>query len=1790
MRKILKLVLCLVVFTLGARSLGAAEVTINEFLASNSRFYADEDGQFADWIELYNGSGGAVNLAGWALTDDETQPRKWEFPDVTIPASGYVVVYASGKNRTTPRLHTNFSLDADGEYLALAKPDGTIVSSFNPFVTQRRDISYGYDLSGTLVFFATPSPGAVNSSGVVDFVKDTKFSHSRGYYSNSFALTITTATEGATIRYTTNGVPPTATTGTVYSGPVSISGTTVLRAAAFKSGLQPSNVDTQTYLFLEDVIRQSPNGAPPPGWPSSWGANTVDYGMDPDVVNDPRYSGTIKDDLRSLPAFSVVLKLSDLFDSTTGIYANPGQEGRAWERPCSVELINQDGTPGFQIDAGIRIRGGFSRSTGNPKHAFRLFFREDYGAGKLEYPLFGNEGTDQFDGIDLRTFQNYSWSFQGDANGVFLRDQFSRDTQLAMGSQAERGNFYHLYINGVYWGIYNTCERPEASYAESYFGGNKEDYDVIKTEAGPYTIFATDGTMTMWNALYNACKLGVSTDTAFQKLLGNNPDGTPNPAYPVLVDLGNLIDYMLVIIYSGNLDAPISNFLGNDSPNNWFGSRNRNIEARQGFQFFAHDSEHTLLPWNAGVDRTGPFAAGETSVSKSNPQWVWQKLSANAEFRLKVADHVHRHFFNNGLLTPAQNAARFNFRKEQIDRAVVAESARWGDAKRSTPLNRNDHWVPAINDVLNNYFPQRTTTVLNQLQAKNLYPAVAAPTFSQHGGNVAAGFNLTMNAPTGTIYYTIDGSDPRLMGGAVSASAVRYTRALQVNESMQVKSRVLSGTEWSALNEATFYVIRIFKELVITELMYNPVGSTNLDGDQYEFLELKNIGASELDVGGVRFTNGISYTFPLGTRVSPGDFMVLVANPEAFAERYPGVVISGVYTNGLSNGGEPVALVHAAGGLIASFTYDDLAPWPLGADGAGFSLVPRIVAVDSDLNTPLAWRASSRTGGSPGANDPPMDVVPVVINEVLTHTDPPQVDAIELHNPGSVAAEIGGWYLSDDRNTPKKYRIAPDTRIEAGGFKVFRETDFNATPGVQPSFALSSLGDEVYLFSADATETLTGYIDGWAFGAAENGVSFGRHTNSAGILLFPAQTSVTLERANSGPRVGPVVINEIRYAPASGEEEFVELKNITGQAVKLYDPANPANTWVLDGAGFTFPQGTEIPANGILVVSATDPVSFRARNSVPQTVQVMGPFAGTLQDNGEMLELKKPDAPEVLPEGTVVPYIVADAVRYDEGAPWPVEAAGAGPSLERLDPNQFGNEPINWRASPGPASPGLENTGNRLPIVNAGPDLAVTSASFPVVTNLLATVRDDGLPNNQLTYRWSAVSGPGAVQITNGDRLDASFSFPGTGQFTLKLEASDGEFTGSDLVVVVISRPLATVTLVQKGSSWKYNDTGTDLGTAWRELNYVETGWLAGPAELGYGDGSEGRPEATPIASGPSGARYITYYFRHSFDVQDPAAFVDLKVALMRDDGGIVYLNGTEIFRSNMPEGTVTFSTVASGVVGGGDETAFLENAVAASLLRSGKNVIAVEVHQNSGGSSDVSFDLELSGTANFSNRAPTVSAGPDLNVTLPQAAELAGSASDDGLPNPPGVFATTWTFVSGPGNVVFANPNLAGTTASFSAPGAYVLRLSVTDGQLTQQDTVNVNVAGGDEFTLWRAQYFSGAELSDPNISGDLADPDTDSFSNRDEFVAGTNPKDGMSFLQVAEVGRENDELVITFEAVAGKSYTLQACDDVETGEWRNVTSLSPQGATQWMEFLDNLPTRTHQFYRLVTPEQRLN
>ena len=671
-------------------------------------------------------------------------------------------------------------------------------------------------------FFATPTPNAINQDAISGVLRRVEIDTPGGFYETSQTVSISAPDAFAQVIYTTDGSEPTSENGILYSGPITINQTTVLRATAVATDYVSQPSVTRTYLFLDDVLNQSPTGDPPVGWPATWNTNSVDYGMDPDVIA-LEGATRVKEALLSIPTMSIATDLDHLFSPSSGIYSNAQQDGRDWERPASAEWLNPDGSDGFQVNAGLRIRGGYSRGDFNPKHALKLFFRGSYGDSTLNYPVHGDEGVSEFKKLDLRTAQNYSWSSSGNASNNFVAEVLARYNQRDMGQPYTRSTWFHLYLNGQYWGLYQTQERADANFAASYFGGNASDYDVLKPERGDYRNIATDGNFDAYTELWEQANArapdGVTpafVDHAnYMRAQGKNPDGTDNASFPVLLDVDNLIVYMIETLRGGNLDAPISNFLGNDQPNNYFAIRDRT--GREGFRFFQHDAEHTMR--NVNENRNGPWNATnyEIGVDFFNPQWLHQQLMANEEYRVRFADTVQRVFFNDGPLTPTALTNRLNEEVAKIEAAVIAESARWGDAKRgaNSPLGQSD-FLNAVSNLINSYIPNRQQILIDQFRNTTLgladgnggytvsvpaplFPTLDAPGYlindlPQPSGQVAEGSELRFQASEGLVIYTTDGTDPRLVGGGINPNAVLY------DPQTTTQDLITSGDLWRYLD------------------------------------------------------------------------------------------------------------------------------------------------------------------------------------------------------------------------------------------------------------------------------------------------------------------------------------------------------------------------------------------------------------------------------------------------------------------------------------------------------------------------------------------------------------------------------------------------------------------------------------------------------------------------------------------------------------------------------------------------------------------------------------------------------------------------------------------------------------------------------------------------------------------------------------------------------------------------------------------------------------------------------
>ncbi|HIL69715.1 MAG TPA: hypothetical protein EYG38_07695, partial [Verrucomicrobia bacterium] len=799
-------------------------------------------------------------------------------------------------------------------------------------------------------------------------------------------------------------------------------------------------------------------------------------------------------------------------------------------------------------------------------------------------------------------------------------------------------------------------------------------------------------------------------------------------------------------------------------------------------------------------------------------------------------------------------------------------------------------------------------------------------------------------APSGSIFYTVDGNDPRLVGGDLSDSALVYENPIPLEDHVTVKSRTRNGSVWSPLNEASFQIIQSFQDLMITEIMFNPKGDEDAEGNEYEFIELRNIGTDTLPLSGIHFAAGIQYTFPPNTFLAPNEFSVLVSNQDAFLRRYPEALFQGVYQGQLDNNGELIQLLHAIGTPIVSVRYSDDPPWPQITDGFGFSLESVSTDTISDPTLPESWRPSIDIGGSPGRITSLEPTPEITINEILSHTDPPQVDSVELHNSTTEIVDLTGWFLTDDLDNIRKFRIPEESLIAPNGFIVFDENDFNPVPRQAGSFALSSHGEQIHLFSADPAGNLTGYHHGVEFGASPTSISFGRITTSTGTEYFPLQIVSTLGARNLGPSIGPVIFTEIHYNPDDSQEEFLELKNVSNIRVPLFHSGPPPSTWTISGIGYHFPQGTFLEPGEIILVIPVNPEVFKSRFTVAPNTRLFGPYTGRLDNKGESLEIRRPGNPDIDASGIpFTPFITIDAINYGVTAPWPIGNDRTGRSLERISLSSFGNDPVEWRASFGFPTPGFLPRSNRAPFVDAGNDQDMFSGIFPVEIQLNGQASDDGLPANpgRIAINWQLLEGPASVVFEDIQSTRTLAHFLVSGVYRLQLQANDGRLQSTDELIIEISRPQEDFTFIPLQSDWKYLDTGINPGPNWTLRRFDDGSWKSGPAQLGYGDGDE----QTIISFGPNASsKFITSYFRYAFTTSFSDVVESVKLQLLRDDGAVVYLNGSEIFRSNLPAGPISAGTTALEPIGGDAEGVFVETDVDPGLIVDGLNVLAVEI------------------------------------------------------------------------------------------------------------------------------------------------------------------------------------------------------------------------------------------------------
>ncbi len=922
----------------------ATHPVISEFMTDDDSTLADEDGEFTGWIEIHNPTPTLINLAGYYLTDDDEAPLKWAFPDLALGADEYLVVFASGKDRTdsAQALHANFRLKNDGEPLALVGPGPTIVHRFTPsYPPQTEDISYGI-LGGDIhieLFMGRPTPGARNDAtppppGPVGF------SHASGLFTEDFSVTLIPSEPEATLLYTLDGSAPDGDNGQVYTAPISIHGTTRLRAVTLVDGQISRAREAQYVRVNQDLARYS----------SSLPILVIEN-FDSGAIPQKGWSGNGAG-IRQLPrqdaiwaTFERINGMSSLAN-TPQMFSRIGIRGRGafstqWrQKPYSVEAVDDD-------DEELNVS-----PLDLPPHSDWILYFPDPDNNKDPTLLFntfvyGLSGqTDRYS-VRFRWVEAFVNEDGGDLSLADRRGVYALIEKVSRGK--DRLDFARLSQDGSTGGWLLNINRMDAE--------PDTEWPAINGAIRPW-YFHTAGANRLGQTPANSPGQGDDIPRQSNGFLNfDNPNGyVINPAQRKAIE-DWFTEFEDVLYNNAIWKDPVLGYRQYLDDLDFVDYFILNVLTKNGDGMLI-----SMFPWKGddGKLRMGPawdynwssyYIAGSATTSlmhRSDRLW-YGRLFADPDFKQRYIDRWWT--LRAG---PMSNEGILAVIDDQIADITPAKALLNGLASEAEWLSR----LQRMKDWL--------TTRADWIDSNYLSP----PTFNHGGGSVPKGFQWVVQADTGTLYVTTDGQDPRAPGGVLSPSARQYEGPMAIETQTQIQARIRSGNQWSGLALVDLFPPQDLGPLALTEIMFNPRGFEVWEGGDLEFLELKNTGTVDLNLGGLTFSSGIEFTFPNGTRLGPGQFFVLGRNTTAFESLYPGQTLDGVYTGKLGNNGETLTLSEPLGQTVFSVTYDDRAPWPTTPDGRGFSLVPGETMIDPDLDQGGVWRASTWENGSPGMNDP----------------------------------------------------------------------------------------------------------------------------------------------------------------------------------------------------------------------------------------------------------------------------------------------------------------------------------------------------------------------------------------------------------------------------------------------------------------------------------------------------------------------------------------------------------------------------------------------------------------------------------------------------------------------------------------------------------------------------------------------------------------------------------------------------------------------------------------------------
>ncbi len=1427
-------------------------------------------------------------------------------------------------------------------------------------------------------------------------------------------------------------------------------------------------------------------------------------------TGSPQYFGTIVhvDQTNGLPLFHLFIPEATL---------NAANNDSAGRYPCSVYYLGE-----FYDNCGINRHG--QSSAGFPKKSYDIDFNPGHN-------FKWKEGEDRVDDINLLTT---------------YPDKSHMRNLLAYGSTfKEAGSPYHyvepirVHTNGGFYGDWHMVENGDENYLER-IGRNPNGslYKMYNTFTDPsdYTISSAEAEkktrkqegnadlVALFNGVNNA-SLAVRTNFMYDN-----------------IDIAEVLNSLAARSVTSDWDCCHKNY------------------------YFYRDSEGTgewqSFPWDIDLSFGRNWSSSQSywddAVYPGNR--IWGNWDNNAFFQLVLnmpagrgIDATRqmylrrvRTLMDELLQTNGTPAAQLHYEK-RIDELTpilapdaALDLAKWGTwgggSAGPVPLNSPFYrTVPqAAAEMKTNYLPARRNFVFNQLmglsggdlvnfgspQPTNVVILIGAIEYNPASANQAEEYIQLINTNRIAVDisgWTLSGGIRHTFQGGVVIPSSNSVYVVADKKAFRARTTGLRGGmglyieggyegQLSARGETLTLTDKrgrlvttnrfigspslAQQYLRITEIMYNPApppAGSPYNNEDFEYIELKNIGPVSINLAGVHFTNGVEFAFG-NVNLAAGGVIILAKNPAAFASRYPGVNVAGTFLGSLDNAGEAIRLDDAVNEKILDFSYNN--SWYPMTDGNGLSLV--IVNENAPFNTwgdKVSWRPSNTSDGTPGSGDaPPLSFASILVNEVLSHTDLPTVDAVELYNPTTNDVNIGNWLISDDFNTPRKYRIPAGTIIAAGGYRVFDELQFNQ--GVT-AFSFSSEGDEVFLFSGDSAGNPNGYFHGFEFGAAENGVSFGRYTNSQGEIHFVAQGSNTLNAANALPKVGPVIISEIMYHPAdiatttnlldNTLDEFVELQNLTTNAVALFDPAFPTNRWKLqDAVEFQFSTSEVLPANGFIVVVSFDPATnatlvanFRSKYGIAPTVRVVGPYAGKLDNSGESVELYRPDAPS---PGNV-PYILMDRVQYSDVTPWDVIADGFGASLHRMTARGYGNDPTNWIGAS--ASPGAAFVGGSAPVITQQP---ANASQFVAGTTNFTAVTSGSDVRYQWFYNSNVIAGATSATLT---LTNIQFAQAGAYHFVA------------------------------------YNGGGSVVSAPARLTVIVPVYFSVQPASQNVQPGTNVTISAMAIGNGP--VRYQWYFQGNPIPGATNSSY-SFTGANLNDHHGNFTVVATDDLSSVTSSNAEIYVMVRIGIV------THLQNL---TVLQGGTATFTV----GATGAPPIWYRWIRGGAAFLTNQNPT------LTVT----------------------------------NVQVGTTYRVGVTNRATPAGAF----SLTAGSVIL--TVLADADRDGMADIWETNYFGTASTN--TAANALVDADGDGMINRDEYVAGTNPTNALSLLNIVLSATNATQL--QFVAQSNITYSVQMRTNLSSGNWSSITNVSGQSGVRTIEVNSaTAPASEQRFFRIITPQ----